>query len=169
MTCKKYTLMGLFGAGVILFSGCGYDKTASEPLSMPRSLERASDESFKNQADNAVLTSMTVADIHFVPYNSKLNSLGEARLTTIAKNLELHGGEVIVDSRQTDELTRQERLESVRRFLVVQGLDSERLVITAGLTRGRGQDATEASLFYAKNLMGEKSAAPATAAGLGGG
>ena len=153
MSCKKYIVMGVFGAGVVLFSGCRYDKTASEPLSTPGSVEWASDASFRTQANNAVLTSMTVADIHFVPYSSELNSLGRARLTAIARNLELHGGEVVVDIRQSDEPTRQERLESVRKFLVVQGLDSERLIITAGLTRGRGQDATEATLFYKKNLL----------------
>ncbi len=154
MSCKKYIVMGLFGAGIILVSGCGYDKRASEPLSTPGSVEWPTDTSFRTQAENAVLTSMTVADIHFLPYSSELNSLGRARLTAIAENLELHGGEVVVDTRQSDELTRLERLESVRRFLVVQGLDSERLAIRAGLTRGRGQDATEATFFYVKNLLG---------------
>jgi len=153
MSYKKYILIGLFGAGVILATGCGYDKTAPEPASTRRRIDWPSNASFQAQADNAVLCSMTVADIHFVPYRSELNSLGRARLAAIASYLELYGGQVIVDSRQSDEVTRQERLASVRQFLLGQGLDAERLAIVSGLTRGRGQDATEAALFYERNLF----------------
>ena len=153
MSYKKYILIGLFGAGVILATGCGYDKTAPEPAASRRCIDWPPNASFQTQADNAVLCSMTVADIHFVPYRSELNSLGRARLAAIASYLELYGGQVIVDSRQSDEVTRQERLASVRQFLLGQGLDAERLAIVSGLTRGRGQDATEAALFYAKNLV----------------
>jgi len=155
MSYKKYILIGLFGAGVILATGCGYDKTAPEPASTRRRIDWPSNASFQAQADNAVLCSMTVADIHFVPYRSELNSLGRARLAAIASYLELYGGQVIVDSRQSDEVTRQERLASVRQFLLGQGLDDESLAITSGLTRGRGQNATEAAIFYQANLMGD--------------
>ncbi len=157
MIYKKYILFGLFGAGVILATGCGYDKTAPEPASTRQCIDWPSNASFQAQADNAVLCSMTVADIHFVPYRAELNSLGRARLAAIASYLELYGGQVIVDSRQSDEVTRQERLASVRQFLLGQGLDAERLAIVSGLTRGRGQDAGEATLFYDKNLVGEGS------------
>ena len=104
---------------------------------------------------------MTVADIHFVPYQAELNSLGRARLTAIGSYLELHGGEVIVDSHRSDELTREKRLTSVREFLLGQGLDEESLAITSGLTRGRGQDATEAAIFYQVNLMSDSSGSSA--------
>ena len=66
----------------------------------------------------------------------------------------------------------QQRLETVREFLVAQGLDPEQLTIVAGLDHGRGQHADEAALFYEANLMPdetssstqalETSAAPAT-------
>ncbi len=161
MSYKKYILIGLFGAGVILTAGCGYDKTAPEPASSRLYADWPPNANFEAQADNAVLSSMTVADIHFLPYRSELNSLGRARLTAIASYLELYGGEVVVDSRQSDELTRQERLASVQKFLLGQGLDAERLAIVSGLTRGRGQDASEATLFYEKNLLGGNSASSA--------
>ncbi len=157
MSYKKYILIGLFGAAVILAAGCGYDKTAPEPAVVRQRTDWPSNASFQTQADNATLCSMTVADIHFVPYHSQLNSLGQARLTAIASYLELYGGQVIVDSRQSDEPTRQEQLASVRQFLLGQGLDAERLAIVSGLTRGRGQDATEAALFYERNLFEDDS------------
>jgi len=157
MSYKKYILIGLFGACVILAAGCGYDKTAPEPPTTRQSIDWPSNATFKAQADNAVLTSMTVADIHFLPYRPELNSLGMARLAAIASYLELHGGQVILDSRQSNELTRQERLASVRQFLLGQGLDPERLAVVTSLTRGRGQDATEAALFYHRNLAEDQS------------
>ena len=164
MNYEKYILIGLIGAGAILTTGCVYDKTAPEPAATQQRVDWPSSASFQTQADNAVLCSMTVADIHFVPYQAELNSLGRTRLAAIASYLERHGGEVTVDSPRSDELTRRKRLASVREFLLAQGLNDEDLAITAGLTRGRGQDATEATLFYAQNLMGESSAPPAAQA-----
>ena len=157
MSYRQYILIGLVGAGFVLATGCVYDKTDPEPAANLERSEWPSQQSFQTQVDNAVQCSMTVADIHFVPYQAELNSLGRARLTAIGSYLELHGGEVIVDSHRGDELTRKKRLASVRQFLLGQGLDDESLAITSGLTRGRGQDATEAALFYQANLMGDDS------------
>ncbi len=164
MSYEKYILIVVFGAGVILTTGCAYDKTAPEPPMSRRSITCPSNESFDAQADNAVLCSMTVADIHFLPERSELNFLGRARLAAIAHYLEQYGGRVIVDSHRSDEVTRQERLASVRQFLLGQGLNPERLAIEAGLTHGRGQDAGEATLFYDKNL--ESSSTPVASQGI---
>ncbi len=164
MNYEKYILIALLGAGVILTTGCSYDKTAYEPPAIQQRADWPSSVSFKTQADNAVLTSMTVADIHFVPYQAELNSLGRTRLVAIASFLERRGGQVTVDTPRSDALTQRQRLSSVREFLLAQGLNDEDLEITAGLTRGRGQDATEATLFYAQNLMGGGAAPPAPAA-----
>ncbi len=153
MNYKKYKLIVLLGAGIILTAGCAYDKTAPEPLTARPRQSCPSNASFCAQADNAVLSSMTVADIHFLPDRSELNFLGRARLSTIAHYLEQYGGKVVVDSGHSDELIREQRLAVVREFLVGQGLNPERLAIESGLTRGRGQDAGEATLFYDKNLV----------------
>ncbi len=163
MNYTRHILTGLIGAGVLFAGGCSYDKTATEPLSSRHRTEWPSQPNFQAQANNAVLTSMTVADIHFIPYRSELNSLGRGRLTAIASYLEEYGGEVIVDFSQGDEMTQQERLVSVRRFLLGQGLDAERLTIVAGLTRGRGQAADEAGLFYQRNLLGDQGSSSAAA------
>ena len=153
MDYKKHKLIVLLGAGIILTAGCAYDKTAPEPLTIQPRQNCPSNATFCAQADNAVLSSMTVADIHFVPDRSELNFLGRARLAAIAHYLEKYGGKVVVDSGHSDELIRKQRLAAVREFLVGQQLDPERLAIEPGLTRGRGQDADEATLFYYKNLV----------------
>lgn len=165
MNYKKYILISILGVGVSLTTGCNYDKTDPEPATIRRSVDHPSQANFQTQADNAVLCSMTVADIHFVPYHAKLNSLGRARLTAIASYLEQYGGEVIVDfSGRNSELTQQKRIATVRKFLLGQGLDDNALELTSGLTRGQGQDANEATLFYANNLIGGGAAAIAVGA-----
>lgn len=162
MNYKKHKLSVLLGAAIILTAGCAYDKTAPEPLTAQPRQSCPSDASFCAQADNAVLASMTVADFHFLPDRVELNFTGRARLTAIAHYLEQYGGKVVVDSQHSDEMIREQRLAAVREFLLGQGLDPERLAIELGLTRGRGQDAGEATLFYNKNLIPASTSALST-------
>ena len=164
MKYHKLISCGLFVIGALYILGCSSKFIGPEPTAAQESRTWASTENFNAQADNAVLTSMTITDIHFLPYRAELSSLGLARLTAIATYLERHGGKVTVDVHQSDELTRQERLASVRQFLLGQGLDPEHLTIQTGLPGGRGQDAVEAAMFYEKNLMPEDTA---TAGGAG--
>ena len=163
MNYRKYILTGFFIFTAVYILGCSkiYNKLDPEPPMARNSKDWPANANFDAQADNATLSSMTVADIHFVPYRSELNSLGRARLTAIASYLEMYGGEVIVDSQQGDKMIREQRLATVEKFLVGQGLDAERLAIVSDLTRGRGQDANEATLFYQKNLLGEESTSSA--------
>ena len=165
MNYTRHIVTGLIAAGVLFAGGCSYDKTAAEPPLIRQKSEWASQANFQAQADNAVLTSMTVADIHFVPYRSELNSLGRGRLTAIASYLEQYGGEVIVDCSQGDEMMQQDRMGSVRQFLLGQGLDEDRLSIVSGLTQGRGQGAEEATVFYQRNLFGSDGGSSAGGAG----
>ena len=180
MSYTKYILTGFFIFTAVYVLGCSkiYNKSDPEPPMARRAKDSPVDDNFDAQADNAILTSMTVADIHFVPYRPQLSSLGRSHLTAIASYLEQYGGEVTFDCQRADPLVLQQRLETVRQFLEGQGLDPELLTIASGLARGRGQDANEAALFYAKNLMPEatssvgqqtapSAAAPAMSAGTG--
>lgn len=165
MTYTRYLLCGLIGTAFLLSAGCNHKKDDPEPPVARRYEEWQSSEVFRTQENNAVLSAMVVTDIHFVPNRPQLNSLGRGRLLAIAEHLETYGGEVVVDSRQVDPITREERFEEVRRYLLIVGrLDSDRLEIRPGLGNGRGMDANEATLFYAQNLMPDESAAVAGAA-----
>lgn len=159
MSYTKYLLTGFFIFTAVYILGCSqiYNKSDPEPPMARRAKDCPAGANFDAQADNAILTSMTVADIHFVPYRPQLNSLGRSHLTAIASYLEQYGGEVTFDCRRADPVVLQQRLEVVRQFLEGQGLDPEQLTIVSGLARGRGQDANEAALFYEKNLMPEAS------------
>ena len=178
MNYTKYLLTGFFIFTAIYILGCSqiYNKSDPEPPIARRAKDSPASANFTTQADNAILTSMTVADIHFVPYRPQLSSLGRSHLTAIASYLEQYGGEVTFDCQRADPAVLQQRLEVVRQFLEGQGLDPEQLTIVSGPARGRGQDANEAALFYEKNLVPEatssagqatnpSAAAPAMSAG----
>ncbi|NIA07215.1 MAG: hypothetical protein GWP14_06205 [Actinobacteria bacterium] len=173
MNCTKYILTTFFIVSATYIVGCTYtyDKSDPEPPMARRAKDSYGAAYFDSQADNAILTSMTVADVHFVPYRAELNSLGRSHVTAIASYLERYGGDVTLESQQVDAVVTQQRVDNVRDFLVAQGLDPEQLTITTGLAKGRGQDAAEAVLFYYKNLMPEESSSagqaldPSAAAG----
>ena len=157
MNYTKYILTAFFVVCATYIVGCTYtyNKLDPEPPMARRAKDSECDDYFDFQADNAILTSMAVADIHFVPYRAELNSLGRSHVTAIASYLDRYGGEVKLESQQADTVVTQQRLENVREFLVAQGLDPEQLTIATGLAAGRGQDAEEAGLFYTTNLMPE--------------
>ena len=180
MSYTKCILTGFFISTAVYILGCSriYNKLDPEPPIGRRAQDSPPSVHFDTQADNAILTSMTVADVHFVPYRPQLNSLGRSHLTAIASYLDQYGGEVTFDSQRAAPIVKQQRLEAIRQFLLSQGLDPDQLTVTTGLARGRGQDANEAALFYASNLMPEQTssvgqasdpsaAAQAAAAGTG--
>ena len=177
MSHTKYILTGFFIFTAVYILGCSriYNKFDPEPPMARRATDCPASANFAAQADNAILTSMTVADVHFVPYRPELNCLGRSHLTAIASYLEQYGGEVTFDCQKAAPIVRQQRLENVRHFLEGQGLDPELLTIVTALARGRGQGADEAALFYELNLTAgesgstEQAADPAAAAALGAG
>ena len=177
MNYAKYILTTFFMVSATYIVGCTYtyNKLDPEPPMARRAKDSDSAAYFDAQADNAILTSMVVADVHFVPYRAQLNCLGRSRVTAIASYLDRYGGEVRLESLQADEVLAQQRLETVRAFLEGQGLDPEQLSIVGGLGHGRGMDADEAAVFYYKNLAPEttssvgQAANPSAAAAAGAG
>ena len=157
MNYTKYILTVFFVVSATYIVGCTYtyNKLDPEPPIARRAKDSDSGAFFSAQADNATLTSMAIADVHFVPYRAELNSLGLSHVTAIASYLDRYGGEVTLESQQVDSVVTRQRLETVREFLVGQGLDPEQLTINTGLSQGRGIDANEAAFFYVKNLIPE--------------
>ena len=161
MSYTKCILTGFFISSAVYILGCSriYNKFDPEPPIGRRVKDSPPSAHYSRQADNAILTSMTVADIHFVPYRPQLTSLGQSHLTAIASYLEQYGGDVTFDSQRAEPMVKEQRLETVRQFLLGQGLDPEQLTIVSGLGRGRGQDVGEAALFYDRNLVPDESSA----------
>jgi hypothetical protein len=97
--------------------------------------------------DNALLSDMTLNDMHFVPHRPMLTSLGEQRLSRIAGLVREYGGDIRYDSDLRDDGLITQRVESIRQFLCELGLDSVAQKVAPGMSGGRGMEAAEAILI----------------------
>jgi hypothetical protein len=94
--------------------------------------------SFAYMHDNAMLMEMCLRDMHFVPHQSMLSGLGEARLDRYAELLAECGGTLHYEHATLDKDLIQARLDSARRYLEERH-DNGALAITVevGLSGGR--------------------------------
>lgn len=102
---------------------------------------------YVHMVDNALLTDMTLSDIHFMPHRPMLNTLGEERLRRLAALMERWGGTIRYNTDEPDERLVQQRTEQVLKFLAEAGLDTSAEVLRPDLPGGRGMGAPEAVLI----------------------
>jgi len=104
--------------------------------------------SYEHMIDNALLTDMTVSDVHFLPHRARLNALGEERLSRLASLMQEYGGTIRfnTDLADDDELV-ERRTEAILAFLDEVGLDTSAEVLAQGLPGGDGMPAEEAILI----------------------
>jgi hypothetical protein len=135
----------------MVVAGC--QQTAAPRLNAPPhgTAEQTADlqGTFEHMIDNALLTDMTISDIHFVPQRSMLNSLGEQRLARMAGLMESYGGAVRFNTREDDEDLVERRVDSIIAFLADEGIDTSTQVLNRELPGGYGVDATQAILIKA--------------------
>lgn len=98
---------------------------------------------YAHMIDNALLDSMTVSDVHFLPHRAQLNSLGEERLARLALLMEMYGGQLNF-STNTDEKLAEERTATIIAFLEETGLDVAATTPVLAMSAGRGMDAGQA-------------------------
>ncbi len=94
--------------------------------------------------DNAMLHDMAMAEIHFVPHTTELNTLGEQRLERYARLLSDSGGTLSFQSSTTDKEFNEARIASITRFLAESGIAQERIIAQVGLRKSKGMGAEEA-------------------------
>ncbi|MCP4251217.1 MAG: hypothetical protein GY778_29625 [bacterium] len=94
--------------------------------------------------DNATMSDSSLADIHFVPHTTELNSLGTARLTRMAQIMETYGGTVRYETRLTDEEMVDQRLVHVRDYLATTGIDLDRVEVLVAMAGSAYVDSEEA-------------------------
>ena len=95
-------------------------------------------------ADNAMLHDMAMAEIHFIPHTTELNTLGEQRLERYARLLSDSGGMLSFQSSTTDKQFNEARIASITRYLAESGIAQERIVAQLGLRKSKGMGAEEA-------------------------
>lgn len=99
---------------------------------------------FVYMVDNALLHDMSVVDLHFVPHTAELNGTGAARLTRMARLLNVYGGIVRYETEQTDDALITRRIAHVHEYLADAGCDMSRVEVKSMLSGGRGIRATDA-------------------------
>lgn len=103
--------------------------------------------SYEHMIDNALLTDMTISDVHFVPQRSMLSSLGQQRLARIAGLMKVYGGVLRFNTRESDRELIDRRAEAIMAYLADEGVDTTRDVLRRDLPAGRGIDASQAILI----------------------
>lgn len=124
-------------------------------------------------SDNAILSDMTVSDMHFLPHRAQLNGLGEQRVMRLANLLNAYGGTVRLSTNLTDDALIHQRSEIVVAALAEHGVDTTADLVRVDLPGGFGMDAAQAILIkkhegtYKERKQG--SSAPTIFIGGGGG
>lgn len=98
---------------------------------------------FTYMVDNAILSDMSVADIHFIPHHAELGSTGMHRLDRMAPMLNTYGGTIRYQTYHEDQQFVQARMASIRDYLAVVGCDLSDVTLESGLPGGRGIPASE--------------------------
>lgn len=142
---RTYRCILLLSALLMAVPACHKPQTAAKPWAPGIQSVRADYEShMATMVDNAILSDMSVADIHFIPHTSELSGVGEARLSRMAKLLNTYGGTVRYETQLNDEAVIGQRLDHVREYLALTGCDMKRVEITTGMAGGRGLTGEEA-------------------------
>ena len=103
---------------------------------------------FSYMVDAAMISDVSIADIHFVPHTTELNSLGTTRLSRMASFLDAYGGTIRYTARIADEDLVDPRMAHVRDFLATTGIDMSRVdvqVALAGSTHTSAERAINAT------------------------
>ena len=132
-------------AVVFLLAGCEHfgERFIETNLSF-HATRQIMEERLTAMVDNGMLHDMAMAEIHFVPNTTELNTLGEQRLERYARLLSDSGGTLSFQSSTTDREFNEARIASISRFLTETGIAQERIVAQVGLRQSEGMGAEEA-------------------------
>ena len=136
-------------AMVLLVAGCKNYKSSSEKdlIKMDTTAEEHGHH-HSYMVDNAVLRDMSLVDFHFVPHTDELSGTGVARLNRMAPLLNTYGGFVRYDTLQGDDDLIERRINHVREYLALAGVNMDRVDVGVAMPGGRGMPATEAIEKY---------------------
>lgn len=137
-------------AAVFALSGC-HEQTArvnAPPHGQPENVNDMQG-TFVYMTDNALLSNMTVSDMHFLPHRALLSPVGEERVRRLASLMDAYGGTIRLNSDEEDTALVDARLKAVKDYLTELGVDTTKEVVQADLPGGRGMDANQAIMIRA--------------------
>jgi hypothetical protein len=91
---------------------------------------------------------MSVADIHFVGHSNEISGVGQVRLDRMARQLNTYGGLVRYETDGTDQELIKQRIDHVREYLTLVGVDMNRVEVKPMISGGRGMPGPEALEHY---------------------
>ncbi|MCG3136435.1 MAG: hypothetical protein HJJLKODD_00268 [Phycisphaerae bacterium] len=150
---RRIGVLGIFVL-IIAAAGCNAQNEGMMAAQELSSEATVNQQAFRDaQVDNAMLNDMAIADIHFLPHSSELNSLGEQRLLRYVELLGDRGGQLNLETQSNDEVFNKARMEKAAEFLATAGVDRERMQVMIGTRQGSGMRATEAIEIIDKNYV----------------
>jgi hypothetical protein len=108
----------------------------------------AREKQFDQMIYNAELADMTLADIHFLPQRSALNSTGTQKLNHLAWLTDNYGGSIKLDLNDPKGELASARVKNVKAYLKCWGLSEEKIKVKIGLSDYEGLKATEAIIIH---------------------
>lgn len=97
--------------------------------------------------DNALLSDMSISDMHFMPHRPILNTLGKQRLNRLVSLVEAYGGTIRLSSNVEDEDLLQARLDMIHAYLADAGTDLDQIQVKLDLPGGHGLQSDEILLI----------------------
>lgn len=99
---------------------------------------------YQQMIDSAMLQDRSLADIHFHPGSTQLNSLGQQYVKRFGELLGNEGGILYLESSSTNPEFNMARMQSVMDYLASSGFAADRIDITTGLAQSGTMTAVEA-------------------------
>ena len=123
---------------------------------------------FTDMADNALLSDMALADIHFIPHSTEISGVGEVKLGRLAKLLNTYGGTVRYETSLEDEALVQGRMDHIHEYLALSGCNMSRVDVAVMLPGKQDMPGHEAVEKYHRGTVMPDTASTSGTMTLGG-
>ena len=149
VTCRRFMVaLMLSAATVSCNSGDGHRSPSDVHMDKMDQSKASFGSYFTHMTDNAMLSDMSLADMHFIPHTNELSGLGEVRIDRMAKLLSVYGGTVRYATELGDEAIIEQRMQHVREYLTLVGCSMDRVTVAVMGPGGIGMPADEAVEKY---------------------
>ena len=130
VTCRRFMVALMLSAAAVSCNHADGPRSPSNLHMDKMNQTKASYGShFTHMTDNAMLSDMSLADMHFIPHTSELSGLGEVRIDRMAKLLNVYGGTVRYAAELGDEAMIEQRMQHVREYLTLVGCSMDRVTL----------------------------------------
>lgn len=155
VTCRRFMVALMLCAAAVSCNRADGPHSASDVQMDKMDQSKASFGSyFTHMTDNAMLSDMSLADMHFIPHTNELSGLGEVRIDRMAKLLSVYGGTVRYATELGDEAMIEQRMEHVREYLTLVGCSMDRVTVAVMGPGGIGMPGAEAVRNYRSGTAG---------------